>query len=467
MDGFYTSGASLPNRSPDQTEQILEALARGASVLMVGETDTAGCLRAVERVLSGSRMRVVFVRPPLTLSNFLEQVAFDHPAADQSALERGFSALTETDVGCDRIVLLVEGAHLSPHSTLHYIEMAMRAGLHLQVVLAGKSPLLELLGLAGFKSLRQRLSVQLTAAVAPLWVPDALPLPVAAPASAYPVTASVTRLSRTRRWKPALAACLVAAGVAGVWLLRPDAPQPIPAAAVAGLVQQPATSLQSRDTADAPPATAKLQTPSPTPAPDTAPAIAVADAPALTSPVPDESLTASETVQVAKAPLEDATVPVPDRALAAILDASASPSPALHIAPDTTLEVVVIPVPDQPTATIAEAPFFNPPAPPTVLAAPDGPGQIGSSSPARRTAEAVPAPAPAPFAQAFLHGAALPVLQLAPRLAREHFAPPRPERVALLAPPQNEHRCRDIVLRAQLGDIPTNADLSFLRNGCH
>lgn len=33
--------------------------------------------------------------------------------------------------------------------------------------------------------------------------------------------------------------------------------------------------------------------------------------------------------------------------------------------------------------------------------------------------------------------------------------------------PQNEHRCRDIVLRAQLGDIPTNADLSFLRNGCH
>ena len=464
MDGFHTSGASLPNRSPDQTEQILEALARGASVLMVGETDTAGCLRAVERVLSGSRMRVVFVRPPLTLSNFLEQVAFDHPAADQSALERGFSALTETDVGCDRIVLLVEGAHLSPHSTLHYIEMAMRAGLHLQVVLAGKSPLLELLGLAGFKSLRQRLSVQLTATVAPLGVPDALPLPVAAPASAYPVTASVTRLSRARRWKPALAACAVAAGVAVVWLLRPDAPQPIPATAVAGLVQQPETSLQSPDTADVPLATAKL--PMPSPAPDLAPSIAVADAPALTSPVPDESVTASETAQVAKAFPEEATVPVPDRALAAILDAQGSPSPALHIAPDTTLDVVVKPVPDQPTATIAEAPFSNPPAPPTVLVAPEGPGQIGSSSPARRTAEAVPAPAPAPFAQAFLHGAALPVLRLAPRLAREHPAPPRSERVALLAPPQNDRRCRDIVLRAQLGDIPTNADLSFLRNGC-
>lgn len=128
-------------------------------------------------------------------------------------------------------------------------------------------------------------------------------------------------------------------------------------------------------------------------------------------------------------------------------------------------------------AAVAEAPQPAP-EPPRILAEVDiivvPPAAVSErpAAPVEAAAALVPAAeAPAPLAEA--PEAELPTPPAIPAVAEPVRPAPRPapvraERAASVPSTltQNDRRCRDIVLRAQLGDTPDNADQTFLRNGC-
>ena len=119
-------------------------------------------LDAAAGILEKKRTRVLKVRPPLDLRGFMEQVGrTDHTFGDGD-VERGFNALTALDPGCDRIVLLVEDAHLLPHTTLFYLQFVLRAEPPLQLAFAGRLEVADALALEGFAGLRARFSLHLT-----------------------------------------------------------------------------------------------------------------------------------------------------------------------------------------------------------------------------------------------------------------------------------------------------------------
>lgn len=377
MDGLHRLDAADFGALPSQAQQLAAALAGGMSVLLVSSEATSGCLRLAGHMLGVSRTRVVHVRPPLDLSNFIEQAAAAAPATGESALEQAFNGLTALDEECSCIVLMVEDAHLLPHPTLRYIEMALRAGPHLHVVLAGTLALEELLALPGFMSLRQRLTIRLKDREQHVQLDDGEQhVDVAVPRPAL------------RHGRPALLAGALAASVA-VWLVYPsfNAPPHPPALAEVRLV--------------APAPVAAAQT---------------ADAPGNTKPAEPVADVAGPALAVAEPPVAAATPPAELEKLAA---AETAPEPS--DAPDSA--------PSPPFPPVAQTELPELVVQPPVLA----------------------------------RIAAPPRQAVRPPL-------PRPERVAAFAPmqptAQNERRCRDIVLRAQLGEAPNNADQTFLRNGC-
>ena len=113
-------------------------------------------------MLATGRTRVLRVSPPLDLRGFMEQVGRKGHAAGDDDVERGFNALTTLDPSCDRIVLLVEDAHLLPHTTLFYLKFVLRGEPPLQMAFAGRPEIADTLALEGFTGLRERFSLQLT-----------------------------------------------------------------------------------------------------------------------------------------------------------------------------------------------------------------------------------------------------------------------------------------------------------------
>lgn len=138
--------------------------------------------------------------------------------------------------------------------------------------------------------------------------------------------------------------------------------------------------------------------------------------------------------------------------------ADAAPSPAAS-APVTPVPVVAV-APAAPVA-VAEAPAPATPEPPVAAPAP-APAAV-ATAPAAPEPAGLPEPVPAAPASTL---AGPPKLPVRTALATPPRTPdlPRAERAA--APMPNDRRCRSIVQRAQLGDVPDHDDLQFLRNGC-
>ena len=217
-------GHSVASDWPLPSDQLVSALADGVSALITGADGTTALLAAVEQRLQGARTRVLRVRPPLDLPDLMQQVSPADPARGGSGPEKGFEALTVTRPGCDRITLLVEDAHLVPRETLRYIELALRAGPHLQVVLAGQPGLLEICGLYGLPGLCQRLPLRIALPGSPPARPNPLALLAGQPLVAvrFPVPASPgSQVPRFRRRTPcalAASAALAAGLMLALWM---------------------------------------------------------------------------------------------------------------------------------------------------------------------------------------------------------------------------------------------------------
>ena len=470
MDGLHKLDAALLAATSSPAQQLVAAVSGGASVLFVGQAGTADCLRVLGRMLGAARTRVLHVHPPLDLTDFMEQVASAFPAAPgQCALERGFRSLTALDANCDRISLLVEDAHLLPHPTLRYIELALRSGPHLQVVLAGQPALMETLDLPGFASLRQRLSVRVDATE-----PQREPLPA--------VVVPIANARRNRR--PAVLAGALAASVAMVaWSLHSFVAEPDlqPTVVTAEAVTAPSSEPLSPTVPEA--SAIRASIPDAFPAPEPIAPITVAQKPEapvpaeVQPPVPDATLTAPTIVaQVPEAPVPlpaEAPSAVPDVALGPALTVEAPPSvlvPDATPTPQPTAPVVLTQVPEAPAPVPAEVQLPVQEAALSPVLTTDAPRStsvpeavLDPASPAIVAMLPVSPQVPPPRARPSV--AASPI---SPRQVLVRPTPVRPERVGSVVPAsaQSERRCRNIVLRVQLGEVPDDGDRTFLRNGC-
>ena len=210
-----------PRTRPQWTKEIAAHLNGGGSVLLTGTDGAPAVLAAVAETLARGRTRVLQVRPPLDLPGFMEQVGRTGTTSGDDEVERGFNALTIPDPGCDRIVLLVEDAHLLPHPTLFYLQFVLHAGPPLQLAFAGGPGIADALALEGFARLRGRFSLRLT-----------MSAPV--PGTAEPAT----RERRYGRFRRVLAQALArSAAYAGPWN-----PRVRPASAVKAVLSSGAMS---------------------------------------------------------------------------------------------------------------------------------------------------------------------------------------------------------------------------------
>ena len=196
--------SASPRNQFQRAEQIIAHLTGGGSVLLTGTDDAPAVLAVVAETLATRRTRVLQVRPPLDLRGFMGQVGRIGNASGDDDVERGFNALTILGPDCDRIVLLVEDAHLLPHPTLFYLQFLLRAESPLQLAFAGSPEIADTLALEGFTGLRGRFSLRLA---------------MAAP---FPGTAGpAAREGRYSRIKRVLAQALARpAAYAGLWDAR-------------------------------------------------------------------------------------------------------------------------------------------------------------------------------------------------------------------------------------------------------
>jgi len=180
--------------------------------LLLTSANGAAVLAGIAATLATRRTRVLRVSPPLDLRGFMEQVGRTGQAAGDDDVERGFNALTILDPSCDRIVLLVDDAHLLPHTTLFYLQFVLRADPPLYLAFAGCPEIAETLALEGFAGLRGRFTLQL-----------AMPEPFPAPAG------SALQAGQHSRIGQVIARVLAkSAAYAGLWAIpaRPRRPAP-------------------------------------------------------------------------------------------------------------------------------------------------------------------------------------------------------------------------------------------------
>lgn len=159
-------------------DRLAAAMRSGMSAMVTSSFSTAPLLAVLAQLLDHTRTRVLHVRPPLDLPCFMDQVAGASTVSADTWLEQGFNALTLPGAECDRIALLIEDAHQLPTATLRYIELVLRGGPPLQVILAGRPSIADILALDGFAGLRKSIPLHLA-------LPDAA-LPHTAPTPAMP-----------------------------------------------------------------------------------------------------------------------------------------------------------------------------------------------------------------------------------------------------------------------------------------
>lgn len=265
---------------------------------------------------------------------------------------------------------------------------------------------------------------------------------------------------------PAPAAPVAEAPVAEA---QPDVPAPASDSQVAGGETQPgAPAVEAAEPAAGQPQQLPTE-PAPFP---------VANAPSSDEP----AAVRQEAAEPVRGRVEEAPPLAPEQAIAATGEPLPGPTASLANQPDTP-PVVPSGTPGSETVDRAPTAPAESPAPATQGMVPEPAGSVGRDvAPPPETAVAVPTPSTAPPAAPFDPGPVAPPPPPPNRTRTVAASVPAPaeaarrargtgERAAAPAPPPpvrvtDERRCRDIVVKAQLGEDPSDADKQFLRGGC-
>ncbi len=408
------------------------------SVIDRGGVGTAALLDQTERELSSRGVRCVraYGTPlgGLALRGLIAQIVGqpDPGALTDNDLKAGFLTLTKPGEGYGLVALLVADAHNLLPSAIRYIQLACRSSpTRLRVLLAGQAGLVATLASEEFAQLHRVTQVLETPKPAGATLPGRVPplpnpsMPAARRGGAWPLA----RLGM---------GALIVPIVGGIWWRHLPA-SPVPAIN-AGVLAQDVPPVQ--------PVAAE-------------PAAAVAEAAKETAPSePDPALEANP-------PAEDAAVAAePDAATPDVTGLNAAPAALASDAPPSSeapgdLAALNTEPPATAAPERAEAPTAAAKA--AAIAAPEAATPAPDAVP--------PPPPPQPHGTLTVTAALTEASQAAQRTraaAQKVQAPAPPARTAEDRPNLNDQRrCRDIVLRAQLGKDPSDADTQFLRSGCH
>jgi len=442
-------------------ETLLDAVAAGRHVAVHGEpcSRTGSLLDRAAAELPGASTRVVRTggsRPGgLGLADLVNRVVQQWPAevGGDDRLERAFLTLTVPGAGYRQIALLIDDAQELAPAALQYLKLTCQSGPPLRIVLAGPPALKDKLAEPEFRWLRDRIACELDLSA------PSVPEPTS------PTAQTERHVVAAPRAKPSRAPVRVGLGLAvaasvlvAVWAVRREAgpgstepvaaaipPAPAAFAAAPVAVSEPApeqppdagpvlaafTPAAPAATAGSPPGEAAAWV-VPEPAigtePDTPAVPRPRDVAAAQAPVP-AAAPAGETLTAAAAVL----APEP-----------ASPPPA--IPPAATQLVESTAVPAAPMAQLPEVP----------LAPVEIPSVVHEANPAPPAVTIVPV-----LARSLGSGGWPPERAGAGRAPAMTQA--RPEKSVAPAAAQ---RCRAIVVKAQLGEEPSDADRDFLRRGC-
>lgn len=464
-------------------------------VISRGAGGTTALLDQTERELSLRRIRCVRVQGAasggLSSRGLIAQIVArpDPDALTDADLKAGFMTLTEPGEGFRRVALLVAEAHSLWPSALRYVQLARQATpAKLCVVLAGQPGMMTALAdedLAPLRSAMHMMELSEPAGTGLFDTVSAVPEPPAAvraggssPLARLGLAALIVPLVGLIWWRHLPAAPTAAVPSQDV----PSVSTVTSAPGVPSAIEPPVAELSVAS----PPAVVPAERagePAPSVPGPAVPSQAGADLPAV-DPAPP---VASATVPEPPAPEASAEpeAPAESSADAAGLPAATEPPAVEQSAAEPPASVVAEPpaiAAEPPVAATAAEPPAPPPersegptqetvAEPPVLkpAAPD----VGPPTPEPATAAAKP-PAPPPHGTLTVT-AAPPAHGRAPRAATPVAVPQAaapPARPAEDRPredrpnPADERRCRDIVLKAQLGKDPSDADKQFLRSGC-
>jgi len=404
------------------------------SVIDRGGVGTAALLNQTERKLSSRGVRCVraYGTPSggLALRGLIAQIVGqpDPGALTDNDLKAGFLTLTEPGEGYGLVALLVADAHNLLPSAMRYIQLACRSSpTRLRVLLAGQPGLAATLASEEFAQLHRVTQMLETPEPAGAALPGRVP-PLSNPSMPAARRGGASPLARLGM------AALIVPIVGGIWWRHLPA-SPVPAIN-AGVPAQDVLPVQ--------PVAAE-------------PAAAVAEAAKETAPSePDPALEVNP-------PAEDAAVAAePDAATPDATGLNAAPAALASDAPPGSE------VPGDLAALNSEPPATAAPARAEAPAAAAKAAATAAPEAATPAPDAVPPPPP--------HGtltvtaaltAASQAAQRTRAAAQKVQAPAPPARAVEDRPNLNDQRrCRDIVLRAQLGKDPSDADTQFLRSGC-
>ena len=190
--------SALPPDAPELVARVVEEVARGLDALMVGKPpEGEALLTLVAKRLQNGRTRVLHVSgaaetgrlhagsPPgnspsnLTLSGLLARLQ-----PGENSPEHGIAALTTLELGCDRIVLVLDHADQLDRGAFRAIQLAAEVQPKLRLVLAGAPALLDMLDNPDLRSLHNRLHrVMDEEPAADMPIPGPTPGPATSPAA--------------------------------------------------------------------------------------------------------------------------------------------------------------------------------------------------------------------------------------------------------------------------------------------
>ncbi len=421
-------------------------------------------LNQAELELSSRSIRCVRIYGPasggLAVRDLIAQVVGRPDTANltDGDLKAGFIALTEPGEHYELVALLVAEAHTLLPSAMRYIQLACRSSPKLRVVLAGQASLTATLAQNEFADLwRVTHVLELHDVVGErppgsgLAVP---PVPHRSGSSALVrlgLAALLVPMVGLIWWRHLPASPVVDSPVVNTHVFSapvPDAPTGTPGSNA--LVAQPAETPAAKEQEPAdeifPP---ELEAEA---APNPAPAAAAVDVPPL--------LTADTPVEPVPA--------VPSTPLEAFVPEPAMPAESGAIANDTPPAIAMPERPAEPTqASVEPAKTPQPPreASPVATQAPEPAVQaLSAAPPPEAVSPTVSAIPPIPS----LPRPSRPAAPAMPPIQHARTELPRPVVTAAVPPARlaDERRCRDIVLKVQLGKDLSNADKLFLRSGC-
>lgn len=425
---------NVPLQHPDQFRAaagLAQALVDRdgcVSVIDRGGAGTAALLDQTERELSSCGVRCVRVYGTpsggLALRGLIAQIVGqpDPRALTDNDLKTGFMTLVEPGKGYGLVALLVADAHNLLPSAMRYIQLACRSSpTRLRVVLAGQPGLAATLASDEFAEFHRIMHVLEMPELAGAGLPGRVP-PLPSPSMPAARRGGASPLARLGM------AALIVPIVGGIWWRHLPA-SPVPAMN-AGVPAQDVPPVQ--------PVAAE-------------PVAAVAEA-------------AKETASSEPDPALEASPPAENAAVAAEPNAAAAPdATGLNVAPAALAS-------DVPPGSEAPGDLAAPNTEPPAMAALEAATMV--PEPAAQAPDVVPpSPPPQPHGTLTVTAALTEASQAAQRTraaAQKVQAPAPPARAVEDRPNLNEQRrCRDIVLRAQLGKDPSDAERQFLRSGCH